>query len=117
MYQPASFSVAPQHAHHDENTGYNTQPSFVIPGSKAAERNARRKKGSISVLQTVPNGHWGVSGSISPQYSAPHGLMAPETPDSSNMDIDSRNYHPAPHMPRDFSNGSYADYYTRYMNF
>ena len=60
MYQPASFSVAPQHAHHDENTGYNTRPSFVIPGSKAAERNARHKKGSISVLQTVPNRHWGV---------------------------------------------------------
>jgi len=38
MYQPASFSVAPQHAHHDENTVeiLATQPSFVIPGSKAS---------------------------------------------------------------------------------
>ena len=47
MPLPASFSVGPQHAQPDENTGYNTQPAFVIPGSKAAERNARHKKGSI----------------------------------------------------------------------
>jgi len=55
MYQPASFSVGSQHAQPDENTGYNTQPSFVILGSKAAERNARRKKGIVPVLQTVPD--------------------------------------------------------------
>jgi hypothetical protein len=53
--QRESFSVEFQHAQPNENTGYNTQPVFVIPGSKAAERNARRKKGSVPVLQAVPN--------------------------------------------------------------
>jgi len=93
MPLPASFSVGPQHAQPDENTGYNTQPAFVIPGSKAAERNARRKKGSIPVLEMVPNRLWEASGSIQPQYSAPHGLMTPEMPDSFTMDVDSGNYY------------------------
>ena len=78
MPLPASFSVGPQHAQPDENTGYNTQPTFVIPGSKAAERNARRKKGSVPVLEMVPNRGWEASGSIQPQYSAPHDLMTPQ---------------------------------------
>ncbi|KAF8815610.1 hypothetical protein BYT27DRAFT_7248989 [Phlegmacium glaucopus] len=120
MPHPASFSVRPQHAHPDENTGYNTQPAFVIPGSKAAERNARRKKGSIPALQTVPNRRWEASGSIHPQYSAPHGLMTPKTPDSFLMDVDSGyHYRPGqedmfavPLIPQDCSNGFYPDYYT-----
>ncbi|KAF8811185.1 hypothetical protein BYT27DRAFT_7252906 [Phlegmacium glaucopus] len=122
MPYPASFSVRPQHAQPDENTGYNTQLAFVIPGSKAAERNARRKKGSISALQTVPNRRWEASGSIHPQYSAPHGLMTPKTPDSFLMDVDSR-YHyrlgqedmfAVPLIPRDCSNGFYPDYYANH---
>jgi len=125
MPRPASFSVGPQHAQPDENTGYNTQPSFVILGSKAAERNARRKKGSVPVLQTVPNRHWEASGSTQPQYSAPHGLMTPETPDFF-MTMDSVNsgnhYRPgqedvfaAPQISQDFSNGFYPNYYARYV--
>jgi hypothetical protein len=124
MRQPASFYVGFQPSQPDENTGYNTQPAFVIPGSKAAERNARRKKGSIPVLQTVPNGRWEASGSIQSQYSAPHGLMTPETSDAFLMDVDSGNhYRPgqredvfaAPQISRDFSNGFYPNYYSRYV--
>ena len=93
MPQPASFSVGFQHAQPDENAGYNTQPAFVLPGSKAAERNARRKNGSVPVLQTVSNRRWEASGSIQSQYLAPHGLMTPEIPDSFLMHVDSGNHY------------------------
>ena len=117
MPYPASFSVEFQHPQADENTSYNTQPTFVVPGSKAAERNARRKKGSIPLLQDVPNRHWEVSGSIQSQY----GLMTPETPDPSLMHVDSGNhYSPGQEdviarVPRDFSDGFYPNYYARYV--
>ena len=123
MPLPASFSVGPQRAQPDENTGYNTQPAFVIPGSKAAERNARRKKGSVPVLETVPNRRWEASGSIQPQYSAPHGLMTPETPDSYMMDVDSGYYYrpgqedvfAAPQVPQKNFDGFYPNYCARYV--
>jgi hypothetical protein len=122
MPQPASFYVGFQQAQPHENIGYNTQPTFVIPGSKAAERNARRKKGSVPVLQTVPNRRWDDSGSIQPQYSAPHGLMTPETPDSFLMHVDSGNHYRVGQLegdvfaaPPDFSDGFYLNYHARYV--
>src|SRR5271163_1984088 len=92
MYQPASFSAGPhycaQPSNNSSTTNYTTQPSFVIPGTKAAARNARRKTNAIPVLQAVPNGLWESSGSIQPLYSAPHGLLTPQTPvDSFTMDV------------------------------
>jgi hypothetical protein len=113
MPQSASFSVEFQHAQPHENTGYNTQPAFVIPGSKAAERNARRKKGSVPVLQTVPNRLWEASGSIQSQYSAPYGLMTPETPDSFLMHVDSGNHYRPGQEDVYFSNGFYPNYHAR----
>ena len=121
---PASFSVGFQHPQPDENTGYSTQPVFVIPGSKAAEQNARRKKGSIPVLQTVPNRWSEASGLIQSQYSAPHGLMTPKMPDSFLMHVDSGNHYSprqedmfaAPQTPRNFSNPNYcARYVTEFI--
>ena len=117
MPHPASFSVEFQHAQPDKNTGYNTQPTFVIPGSKAAERNARCKKGYIPLLQDVPNRCWEASGSIQSQY----GLMTPETPDPFLMDVDSGDHYSpgqddvVAQVPRDFSNGFYPNYYARYV--
>jgi hypothetical protein len=117
MPQLASFSVGFQHAQPDENTGYNTQPTFVIPGSEAAERNTRRKKGSVPVLQTVPNRRWEASGSIQSQYLASHGLMTPGTPDSFLMRIDSGDhYRPEPGQEdMYFSHGFYLNYHARYV--
>ena len=99
-----------EHNNPNENAGYNTQPAFVIPGTKATERNTRHKKNSVPVLQNVPNRHWEVSGLIQSQYSAPHGLMTPKMPDSFLMHVDSGNhYRPgqedvftAPQIPQDF---------------
>jgi hypothetical protein len=115
MPQLASFSVGFQHAQPDENAGYNTQPTFVIPGNKAAERNARRKKGSVPVLQTVPNRRWEASGSIRSQYLAPHGLMTPETPDSFLMHVDSGNHYRPGQEDMYFSDGFYPNYRARYV--
>ena len=75
------------------------------------------------MLQNVPNRCWEVSGLIQSQYSAPHGLMTPETPDSFLMHVDSGNhYRPGqedvftvPQIPRDFPNGFYPNYHARYV--
>ena len=115
MPQPASFSVGFQHAQPDKNTGYNTWPAFVLPGSKAAEQNARCKKGSVPVLQTVPNRCWEASGSIQSQYSAPHGLMTPEMPDSFLMHVNSGNHYRLGQEDMYFSNGFYPNYHARYV--
>lgn len=125
MYQAPSFSAQPQYPNPDENLdagGYNhTQPSFVVPGSKAAERNARRKKQVVPVLETVPNHLWENLGPTWPFYSAYHGLMSPKTPGSymMPMDIDSEGYlthHKPTHhntfpAPRDRSNEFSTDNY------
>jgi hypothetical protein len=51
MPQPASFYVGIQQSQPHENIGYNTQPAFVVSGSKAIEST----RAKVTVLEAFLN--------------------------------------------------------------
>ena len=123
MYQAASFYVNSQVAQPNESsgaTGYKTQPAFVLSSNKAAERNSRRKRDPLHVLETVYSEYSDNSSSNQAVYTGPHGLTAPESSSYSSLDdaqyYDKENMFAALPMQPNCLNKLYNNDYSMYVD-
>ena len=81
MPRSSKFAVDYQGAQENLNpNGYSTEPSFYVPGSKAANTQSRRKTKTLSPLVPTVNTNQMMAGPSYAMGPVNYGLMSPQTP-------------------------------------